>query len=367
MTRKVWRVLIIDDDAALAQDAERELRDGFASDPDVEIQVEYETNFDIGLTKFRQGEGDIVVLDVRRGAPNGSAADKVAGREVFQEIKKGRFAPVIFWTALPLEVQDEIMLPLVAIIQKDDLAKLPEAVKAAIRSGAVDTISKIVNEVESQLQDYMWTELGPHWAEYAVGTESNTTWLVLITRLARRLELESAGAFTGQPSHRYIYPPIINSSRAPGDVVHDLTSDNWWVVLTPACDLEQAKAELVLLAEAIPLASHPKYLRWIEAKQQGSGKDKWSELSKDVLTSTRGRYYYLPAFRDLPDLVVDLEKVRTLTSEELGSMTAVASLVSPFSEALLVQNSHFRGRIGVPDIDSDVIRQRLEVALAPEE
>ena len=79
-----------------------------------------------------------------------------------------------------------------------------------------------------------------------------------------------------------------------------------------------------------------------------------------MLKANQGRYYYLPAFRDLPDLVVDLENVRAVALDELASMTAVASLVSPFSEALLVQHSQFRGRIGVPDLDIDLVKKRLE-------
>ncbi|MGK3950955.1 hypothetical protein ACLKM7_01385 [Microbacterium sp. I2] len=356
MTGKTWRVLIIDDNPQLAADAQREIVDGFEKNPDIDVEVSIETDFDKGFNIVKDGGSDIVVLDVRRDASNLAPVDETVGHAVFLEIKEARFAPVIFWTALPGNVEEEAMAPLVAVLGKGDIEKLPAAVEAAIASRAIDTIADIENHVTSVLTKHMWTELGPHWAEYTNGADPATVAQVLISRLARVLDEDREQKFTAHPSHRYIYPPA-SGMRSPGDVMRDPDGD-WWVVLTPACDFEQKKFEFVLLARAGRLDVHKKYLGWTEAKSVG----KWSELRKDVLMATQGRYHYLPAFRDIPDLVIDLENVRSVTSDGLGAMEAVASLVSPFSEALLVQHSHFRGRIGVPDLDPELIKRRLESA-----
>lgn len=358
MTGKTWRVLIIDDNAEMAADAQREIEDGFEQNRDIDVQVAVETDFEAGLKIVRDGGSDIVVLDVRRDAPNPSPADVTAGHTVFRGIKDARFAPVIFWTALPESVRNESMTPLVAVLKKDDIAQLPAAVEAAISSRAVDTIADIEEQVSSVITKHMWNELGPHWVEYTDGSDAATVAQVLISRLARVLEEDREQKFTGHPSHRYIYPPA-SEMRAPGDIVLEDDRD-WWVVLTPACDFEQKKFEFVLLARAGALESHKKYRDWTNATAKGNnGKSHWNDLRKDVLMATQGRYHYLPAFRDIPDLVIDLENVRSVTADVLGAMTPVASLVSPFAEALLVQHSHFRGRIGVPDLDPELIKIRL--------
>lgn len=363
MTGKTWRVLIIDDNAQLAADAQREIEDGFEQNPDIDVQVSIETDFDTGFNIVSNGGSDVVVLDVRRDAPNSSPADETAGHTVFREIKDARFAPVIFWTALPEKVQDESMTPLVAVLSKEDIAQLPAAVEAAITSRTVDTIADIEKHVTSVLTKHMWTELGPHWAEYTDGADPATVAQVLISRLARVLDEDREQKFTAHPSHRYIYPPA-SEVRAPGDVIREAGGD-WWVVLTPACDFEQKKFEFVLLARAGALESHQKYLDWTAATARGNnGKSQWNDLRKVVLMATQGRYHYLPAFRDIPDLVIDLENVRSVTADVLEAMEPVASLVSPFSEALLVQHSHFRGRIGVPDLDPELIKIRLETTPA---
>lgn len=361
MTGKTWRVLIIDDNAQMAADARREISEGFEQNPDIDVEVSVETDFDEGFKIVSGGGSDVVVLDVRRDTPNATPSDETAGRTVFQDIKEARFAPVIFWTALPEKVEDESMSPLVAVLSKEDIDKLPAAIETAIVSRTVETIADIEMHVSSVLTKHMWTELGPHWAEYTDGAAPATVAQVLISRLARVLDEDREQKLTAHPSHRYIYPPA-SDMRAPGDVVREAGSD-WWVVLTPACDLEQNKFEFVLLARAGALDSHQKYRDWIEATAKGnSGKSQWSDLRKVVLMATQGRYHYLPAFRDIPDLVIDLENVRSVKADALDAMEPVASLVSPFSEALLVQHSHFRGRIGVPDLDPDLIKDRLESA-----
>lgn len=57
--------------------------------------------------------------------------------------------------------------------------------------------------------------------------------------------------------------------------------------------------------------------------------------------------------------MLDLENVKAIKVNDLETMEPVASLVSPFSEALLVQHSQFRGRIGVPDLNVALVQTRL--------
>jgi hypothetical protein len=359
VTGKIWRILIIEDQPDLAAAAQREITDAFDLNQSINVEVQFETDFDAGFACVQKGESDIVVLDVRRDTPNPTSADETAGHAVFLDIKEARFAPVIFWTALPENVYNEIMLPLVAVVKKDDIEKLPGAIEAAINSRAVDTIEDIEKQVAAVLTRHMWTELGPHWGEYTDGADSGTLAPVLISRLARILDEDREQSFTTHPSHRYVYPPA-SATRSPGDILRE-SSQEWWVVLTPACDFEQKKFEFVLLAHAGPIETHRKYLTWTSEKAKGNAaKGEWNELRKDVLKATKGRYQYLPAFRDIPDLVIDLENVRSVTVDVLDVMEPVASLVSPFSEALLVQHSQFRGRIGVPDLDEELIKLRLE-------
>ncbi len=352
------RVLIIEDQQDLADKAKREILDAFEQHEGITVDVEIELDFREGLTKVRSGEGDVVVLDVRRDSSEPSPGDDMAGHSVFLELKDARFTPVVFWTALPGHVASEQMDPLVAVVDKDDWEGLSAAIEAAVVSRAIGAISSIEQQVADVLRGHMWSELGPNWQEYTEHADSGVVAQVLLSRLARVLDDDRDRSFTAHPSHRYVYPPV-SESRSPGDVLRS-TDQTWWVVLTPACDFEQGKVGYVLLAAASPLGEHPKYQKWLNSEPGSGGENsRWNSLRQDVLMATRGRFHYLPAFREIPELVIDLENVRSVEVSDLSAFAPVASLVSPFAEALLIQYSQHRGRIGVPDLDSDLIKERL--------
>lgn len=352
------RVLVIEDNQQLAEDAQREIVDFFEKHAEIDVEVSFETDFDTGLGRVRSGESDVVVLDVRRDGPDPTAADEVAGRTGYRDFRDARFAPVVFWTALPDTVRDEQMIPLVTVVTKDEIDKLPAAIEAAVYSRAVTTISSIEEHVARVLRKHMWNELAPNWREYTEGVEAADIAPVLLSMLARVLEDDREEELTARPSHRYIYPPT-SEVRSPGDILR-ADDQTWWVTLTPACDFAQNKVDFVLLGRASPLASHDKYHRWAEANVGSNNEsNRWSSLRQDVLVAATGRFHYLPAFREIPDLVIDLEDVRSVAIAKLDIFTPVASLVSPFAEALLVQHSHFRGRIGTPDLNSELVKQRL--------
>lgn len=352
--REKVRVLIIEDKADLAADARREIEDAFAESEEIEVEVVVENDFDEGFAIFSRGESDVVVLDVRRDTPDPSPEDDAAGHAVYLSIKDARFAPVVFWTALPENVLQEQMAPLVTVVTKDDTDKLPAAIRDAVASRAAITISGIEQHVTNVLRKHMWTELAPNWAEYTEAADSASIAQVLLSRLSRVLEEDSEQNLTADPTHRYIYPPA-SSRRAPGDLLR-ASDGTWWVILTPACDFAHpGKFEFALLARASDLGSNTRFQKWSASKSKSA----WNELEKHVLTATQGRFYYLPAFREIPDLVLDLENVQAVAAQALDTMSPVASLVSPFSEGLLIQHSQYRGRIGVPDLDPERVKQRL--------
>jgi hypothetical protein len=65
-----------------------------------------------------------------------------------------------------------------------------------------------------------------------------------------------------------------------------------------------------------------------------------------------------------PDLVVDFQQLVTLPREQMTTLERLASLDSPFAEALLARFGRYFGRLGTPDLDLEVIINRLQSAAA---
>lgn len=367
MKNKV-RILVVDDNEEALAYARRYIEEEYEDSEHLEVDVVLERDFSAGIDRFGKKDVDIVVLDVFHGAPGDYDGNGEAGLEVYEQIRDVRFAPVVFWTGTKSIVDDLVMPPLVSVAGKDSQAELLDAINNAIQSHAASIIDGIERDVAKVLREHMWEELAPNWAEYTSEVEAEGISYILLTRLARVIEDSREEIHQLQPGLRYIYPPA-SDTRAPGDIM--LSDDGaWWVVLTPACDLaHDNKVGFTLLSRATRLVDHEKYVRWRneyssdrsngKRKKENYGKAAWDVLKKDVLMSTRGRFHFLPAFREIPDLVIDLEDVIAEPGGGLSGYSPKASLSSPFAEALLVQHSHHRGRIGIPDLDCDFVRRRL--------
>jgi hypothetical protein len=343
----------------MAADALRELNDAFEGDPDLKVQSAIENDFDRGYDLVAKGECDVVVLDVRKDKTERHPEDRTQGKRVYSEIRQVRFLPVIFWTALPDEVADEEMEPLVRVFAKEDLDKVPAAVRTAILSGVAEIMWGIEHHVADVMREYLWDELAPHWQEDTNGDPKEVAY-VLITRVASSLRARDIPGLVERPSHRYVYPPVSEALES-GQVLWRRTDadgeveDEWYVVLTPACDLKQNKAEFILLARARSLESNNRYIGWIEGSMSGA---KWGDL-RQLLSGALPRFVYLPAFRDIPDLIVDFEETIAVPKGSIKPYTPKASLSSPYSEALLAKHSQYLGRIGTPDLNMADLKARL--------
>ncbi|MGH1978529.1 hypothetical protein [Rothia sp. L_38] len=354
MSTAKYTILIIDDQENAIESAKSEIENGF-SDNSFEFNILTSKDFDKGYEIISQGKADLVVLDVRRDRTDTVEEDETLGLNIFNEVKNNLFIPVIFWTALPSSVENQEFKPFITILKKDDLENLPKCIDEIISSGVIDTLKDIKNSVSDILRQYMWEQLVPYWDEYANSGSGDVIAQILLSRVTRTLESKMSGNISSHPSRRYVYPPV-SEGRTSGDIVKDKENGDLWVILTPACDFANSKFDYILVAKAGLLRDHPKYIKWNNNKSKRS----WGELRQNVLSATQGRYFFLPAFRDLPDSVIDFENIKSITQKELNEMEAVASLSSPFVEALLVQHSHFRGRVGTPDLNIDDLQKRLE-------
>jgi hypothetical protein len=170
------------------------------------------------------------------------------------------------------------------------------------------------------------------------------------------------------PMQYYVMPPVEPSPLA-GDLYQGQIGEQtgYWVLLTPSCDLVQEKAEWVLMARCVPLEEQEEYQSWKNGLPSPSNK-KTNEL-KDLLRNNRQkgqkeRFYFLPGALTLLDLVVDFQQLviqplERLRPERTERLELLASLDSPFAEALLAQFARYFGRLGTPDLDLEVTLNRL--------
>ncbi|MFI0540464.1 hypothetical protein ACH3VS_16465 [Streptomyces sp. WSLK1-3] len=383
-----YRVLIVDDDARMAEQLQELLTDEL-EDLGV-IHFEAEQDFAAAEERLSHADFDLVVLDVRDASDGSPSADiEGRGRELYERIARIRWVPVVFFTGVPEQVRALEEPPLIRVVTKNALDDIAPAVRDGLVSGVSALTRRISGLVEDYVRNFMRDVVAPHWNEMA-GADQNEIVPVIVNRLAawlrenglHKLDQTVEGdlaAVAARPSAARVYlmPPVTHHLTA-ADLVVD-PDGGWWLVLTPACDLYEdhpdsnvakprtAKAHYVRLARADRVFTED------EKRSESPAISAWhasSKGSKDKAQAQRAfrvddnRYRALPRYLDIPHLVIDFENVKSEELDEVRAWKRVATLDSPFAEAMLIAYSRSVGRIGTPDVSFDDVQVQLELMKA---
>ena len=399
------RVLLVDDETELARSVadniERYLVDRL-NPPFDSAMVDVESNFESSLEHLTSSRFDLLILDILRESEGTSSPDD-AGRDVFAAIRARQFLPVVFYAGDPRPVSDLINPPFVQSVDKGPNPEaLLDAVAAAINSGLPLILRRVHQGVDAIVRDFVSTFVMNSWHRingsvpdiaYLLARQLGTSFVTRADQIAEAIA-ESVGDSATTVSDATIHPHRFYAAQlhpghstgdiyrrsAPPSCVEDDTAADYFTLLTPTCDLVGAenqegkpKAEFVLLGRCKLIGEFAEYSKWNASFANGAPSNTAKQRLIRLLSSRpeggqADRYFFLPGAWHVPDLLVDLQEIVSLRLDSFLALDRVASLDSPFAEALSQQYVRFVGRIGVPDLDLDVTldRMRRQVAGADE-
>ena len=373
-----YTVLIVDDDEAFLNDA----RD-FLEHPDTalgaELRVLVSSRFEDAESMLADGVIDVLVLDVRDA--NDGAVDEEHGVRVFNSIKALQFLPIVFHTGMPATVERHAQPPLVQVVPKTaGVEGLAAAVQQAFASGLPALARGLARHVRNVTRDYLWEDVASQWDQLQ-GHRALDVAYQLTSRLARSLAATDAaplvaGLQTTSPdsgeqqlapggwhaARMYVVPALGDPDGRPdtGELV--VTGDDeWWLVLTPACDIANDKADWTQLARCLPLEQLAPVQKLIAATDGADSGVRGKVLN--LLKNKEQRYFHLPAYLAIPDLVLDLQQVTSVPKGQMTQYRRRASLTPPYTQSVIARYTAYMGRVGLPDAPAeefaeDLVRRR---------
>lgn len=371
-----WRVLIIEDDKNICSQVEADATLGRLL-PDVgKMQTEVCQTFDSALPLLDSTRFDFLILDLGKDQDAVFSEDASGGLTIFEEIKKRRFVPVVFYTALAHHVRD-LETAFVRVVEKTEgLPGLRREIKRVFETG----LPNLLQHIEEEQRKYMWDFVENSWHDAKSCYEKADLTYLLARRLAHSLRecsvrrfLKAQGVPTPGPEEvKKIHPvemyikPVIDSYVMTGDILKGTVNgdDAHWVVLTPSCDFEQQKVEQVLLAKCFLLEKESEYTKYCAYLKNGkkvskTAENELSRLLSDNRKTQPERFKFLPGTFFLPNLVVDFQFLVQVPLAAAEKMSREATLDSPYVEALLARFSRYYGRLGVPNLDIEIVMGRL--------
>ena len=363
-----WRFLIVEDIADKVRQLQ-EIVPACIDAPD-EVEVEVCPTFNKAAGRLRTERFDLLILDLKDDSDTSLEADSSpAGLAVFAELKKTRFIPVVFYTALAHKVRSE-QTSFVRVVEKtEDVTRVKEEVRRVFAT----RLPTLMRSLEELQRSYMWDFISSHWRDFREPAEQADIAYLLARRLAIALETtagELAATVGGAPSTpatdtkahpmvMYVTPPMGPHPLA-GDIISETVDgiEQYWLILTPSCDFAQKKAQHFTMAKCLRLADHAEFKAWVTKKDDASTQ----RLEKWIEDKHGDRFKFLPRTFFVPDLIVDFQQLRSLDIDLIKNFKQVASLDSPFAESVLARFSRYFNRLGTPDIDKDVVIKRLQAA-----
>lgn len=340
-------------------------------------------DFGTALDRLRERRVDLLVLDVFRGD---LAARDSAGTEILTTWRATGFAPVILHTALPETVKDQAG-PFVRIVPKEagGLKQLGDTLRQIFAARIPQIHRAAVDHLAGALRSYMWGFVTDNWEEIRGLTEQPDFVRLLLKRLGLQFTHGVAGLIrtlypgadasdpagdTVHPVEYYVRPPI-----GPHPQLGDLRrlpvgteTEVLMVVVWPSCDLVhrdgRCKVSRVLCARAKALTEFEEYSTWTAQATPGKDKEKAEKALTALIGNNRRigqaeRYYFLPAAWDMPPAVVDFNDLEHVPVEVLNAAQCVATVASPFAEAMAARLIRYLGRLGTPDLDMAIVLKSL--------
>ncbi|MCY3786607.1 MAG: hypothetical protein OXG47_07765 [bacterium] len=387
-----WRILIVEDEEQLGPLVAESVLSAARSDEGGDPIPSIESKFSDAMTRIAAERFDLLILDVRdqaKAALGQQGAESDPGIGVFEEIRRRRFIPIIFYTAVPDEVELLGNPPFVQVVSKiaeDPVRELREAVTLAFRSDFPRIYRLLEDHSAAVTRDFMvefvennWDTLADNRADMmhlllrhlsvslGHGAAEMTARLGYGTRDGSEDTVHASRYYSALPSEEYTTGDVLRGPRFLPTNDDGSEPVCWYVIVTPSCDFVEGrkKAEFVVLLECRPLESFDEYSRLVKAGSEDSSLGRSSDRLKSLLGSRphgrpQDRYHYLPAAWTVPHLMVDNQQVVSVPYNELvEAYKKVASLDSRFAEELVHRFTRYVGRLGTPDLDLDAIVTRM--------
>ena len=358
------RILIVEDEEPIADLIESAIQQALHG---MNHQCDFRrcTSIRESVEPLRDYRPHVVTLDLKDNALD----DALAGRPAWEVIRDEHFCPVVFFSANPLpEGFPDGSDPFAKYLNKTEKDASHVAATVGEFVPHIQGLQDIRSDFESRYAKSLQSVSRLIW-EAESDPEIRHQAFIRVTRrrLAAALEYPLADELHVKAWEQFIYPPI-DPDLCTGDVLLRSGGDaknesDYRVILSPPCDLVSGTGRRpvieVLLACCLSVKD-PEVLR----KAKISAGTNATKLGKTLQKDDIDGMLVVPMLAGVwPAMVLDFKRLELVRFDKISASNdrridgsqfiRVASMDSPFREALSWRFTHTIGRPGLPEMDRD--------------
>ncbi len=355
-----FNLFILEDDDRVFNQYEPLIAD-FSKSNNIMIKTYRWKNADEALDALKNNWYDGAIIDIRLSAPD----EGRSGNEIIREIKNNLRFPVRVYTGFD-DIDDDLRQENEFYkIYKRTSKKFSEILLELIniyKTGITNILGK-KGTVEEYLKNVFWNHLAGSFASWIDEAKENSGIEKILLRytlshLQEYLDKDASGGYDEyHPSEVYIMGPI-NKNIHTGLILKKKETNEFYIVLTPSCDLAQGKASKIVLAP-IENKNMP-YVKELKDKKEkstnGDDKKQAEQALERLLSNNHSlKYHCLPEVNGVGGFI-NFQKINSFTKEQIADdFSPIASVTDKFCKDIIARFSHYYSRQGQPDFDTDKV------------
>ena len=320
---------------------------------------------------------DLILSDTYRGEQKKGDA---AVLEMVATYRAGRFCPLVVFSASARP--DALRIgAFVMWADKTEQQGIEKTVARMLATGIPQTARQLHDELDRLAGSYLWEFVEKNWDRLEQGGHVEPE--VLSRLIRRRAALQIAEITSTEAGQNqvlevhglefYMYPPVSQKRYSLGQVIRrNDDHKDVRVILTPHCYLTIQSNQKIPRAEFVRVVKTRPVQEVLGAEKikgaRDSDKNACSRKLRNWTTppsgqdvgKPEGRYWYLPAFLEIPHVYCDFLQVDSLPYATLESdYESLAVLSPPYAESLQACWKAFDSSVGIPELAPGSVRSIL--------
>lgn len=351
------KIILVEDNKEDQSVCENAIKD-FNDDQGLTVELFIVDNAASAIEQLKNSYFDAVIIDMKLS--NMGGGDE--GNQVISELKRtSSRMPVIIMTGTPA-VAEQNGFPLIDVFKKgettyqDIIKKLWYIYNTGItkimgRKGVFEERLNYVfiNHILPQLNK------NQNWIEYAKANSEKTEKALIRYTLNHLIHVLDSDISECYPEEMYIWPTVSTNINT-GCIVRCKRSENFYIVMSPACDLAVRENGTCKTDRAVFIQIQPleEIFSWDENEWASLSNGKQKMLEK-VYKNTKTLYYHwLPKASFYPGGVVNFRMITTYTEDQIRKRfdDPIAQISAPFLKDMVSRFSSYYARQGQPEIQS---------------
>ncbi|MCU0287406.1 MAG: hypothetical protein MUF15_13560 [Acidobacteria bacterium] len=324
------------------------------------LKAEIKKDLESGLAAISSNNFDAAIVDLKL-SPENSELD---GNKIITEIQKKQRFPIVVVSGLPQDMkettgEENALFKVYKRDQKPFKDILMEIV-SIYNTGITKLLGRgengLISSIEKSLQEIFWSHISHSFDEISSSLLDTKKVLMRYT-LTHLFEYLSEGDTT---SSEFYYEgemymlPAINDNLATGVLLKDKASNEFFIILTPACDMVirkngSRKAEKIMLVQIEGIES---------ISQNKNGKD----IEKLFKNNSSLNYHFLPPIKKFVGGFINFQHISSIEDKKItDKFSIIGKVTAPFLKDIISRFSTYYARQGQPELDIKAVHDKIIV------